>query len=348
VPVSARTCEIARIDRLVRGFPRSCLQENRTHESDAELLRLPGVGVRLAVTVDTVVEEIEAGLYKSPELAGRIAVLAAASDLAAVGADPVGILLSLTLPRDRCAGFEDSLRQGLLDGCRRTGLALLGGDTSVGRSLAIGVTAIGTVGEGPGLTRVGGRPGNALYASGPLGLGSAFALGVLGLFPAAGPADFRPPPRLRHGAALRGLASCCIDSSDGLLPALDELATRNRVGIRIEGPLERLLHPEARDVAGTTGLAAWMLLAGPHGEFELVFAVPEERASDLRAVARELGWEPLRLGILTAGGGVRVRDEADGAEQILPAARVRELLEESGGDPATCLELLRTLDAPSG
>lgn len=345
--MSARPREIARIDRLVRDFPRSCLQVNRTHESDAELVRLPGGNVRLAVTVDTVVEEIEAGLYGGPELAGRIAVLAAASDLAAVGADPVGILLSLTLPRDGAAGLEDSLRRGLLAGCRATGLALLGGDTSVGAGFAIGVTALGLVGEGSSLTRVGGRPGDALYASGPLGLGSAFALRALGLFPTAGPADFRPAPRLRHGAALRGIASCCIDSSDGLLPALDELATRNRAGVRIDAPLERVLHPEARDVARAAGLEPWMLLAGPHGEFELVFAVPEARGSDLRATARRLGWEPLRLGVLTKGDGVRERDEGAGIERVLPAARVRGLLDECGGDPAACLASLRALHLPA-
>jgi thiamine-monophosphate kinase len=344
---AARSREVERIDRLIRGFPRSCFQVNRPHESDAELLRLPDVPARLAVTVDTVVEEIETGLYGDPEVAGRIAVLAAASDLAAVGAEPVGVLLSLTLPRDSGAGFEDRLRDGLLDGCRTTGLALLGGDTSVGCLLSIGVTALGLVGEGPALTRLGGRPGDALYASGPLGLGSAFALAALGLVPSSGGPDFRPAPRLRHGAALRGVATCCIDSSDGLLAALDELATRNRVGIRIDGPLGRLLHPEAREAVGSAGLSAWMLLAGPHGEFELVFAVPEERVRELRAAAQRLGWKPLRLGVLTSGGGVRVAADGDATDRILPTDRLRDLFEECGGDPAVYLARLRELELPA-
>lgn len=344
--MSARPREIARIDRLIRGFPRSCLQANRPHESDAELLRLPGSDALLAVTVDAVVEEIEAGLYGDPETAGRIAVLAAASDLAAVGADPVGVLLSLVLPADAAAGFEDALRRGLVAGCRAAGLALLGGDTSSGGELAIGVTAVGLVRGEPALTRVGGRPGEKLFASGPFGLGAAFALRTLGLFPATGVPGFCPASRLRQGSALRGIASCCIDSSDGLLPALDELATRSRVGIRLEGPLARLLHPGAREAAAASGLPPWMFLAGPHGEFELVFAVPEARLPDLRAVARRLGWEPLRLGVLDSGQGVRAPGE-EGKEGALPAARVRDLLEECGGDPAVYLARLRTLDVPA-
>jgi len=88
--------ENALVESLVRALPRSSLQRNGVGESDAELVRLPGSDLLLAITNDAIVEEIEIGLYRDPYLIGWVTVVASASDLAAVGADPVGILLSQT------------------------------------------------------------------------------------------------------------------------------------------------------------------------------------------------------------------------------------------------------------
>ncbi len=339
--------EIARIDRIRRGAPRSSRQRNAPHESDAELLALPGTDAVLAVSVDAIVEEIESGLYREPELAARVAVVAAASDLAAVGAEPLGVLVSVTLPPCAAETCELELNRGLLEGCRATGLPLLGGDLNFGRSLAIGVTALGFVPGGPLLTRCGCRPGDLLFASGPLGLGAAFALaaldlGVLGAREADPKIDFRPTPRLRLGAGLRGIASCCIDTSDGLLPALDDLGLRNRVGFELEGPVHRFLHPEARSAVDR--IPAWTLLAGPHGEFELVFTVPPGREPDLLAFGKAVAWTPLRLGRVSTAPGVRVRGNGEGDGLELPAARVRDLFEECGQDPGAYLQTLVSLD----
>ena len=84
--------ENALVESLVRALPRSLDQANGLGESDAELLRLPGTDLLLAITTDAIVEEIEAGLYRDPYLIGWMTVMSSASDLAAVGADPLGIL----------------------------------------------------------------------------------------------------------------------------------------------------------------------------------------------------------------------------------------------------------------
>lgn len=78
--------EVALLERLAGGFARSHLQCNQRHESDAELIRLPGSRSVLALTTDAISEEIESGLYADPYLIGWMTVMVNASDLAAVGA----------------------------------------------------------------------------------------------------------------------------------------------------------------------------------------------------------------------------------------------------------------------
>ncbi len=67
--------ENALIEGLVKGFPRSPLQQNRPHQADAELVHLPGTDALLALTTDSVVEEVESGLYTDPYLIGWMTVV---------------------------------------------------------------------------------------------------------------------------------------------------------------------------------------------------------------------------------------------------------------------------------
>src|SRR3990170_7954855 len=107
---------------MARGFPRSPLQYNKLQESDSELVRLPGGNSLLAVTTDGVVEEIESGLYDDPYLIGWMTVIVNASDLAAVGAEPLGILINENLPQDLASEFTAELQRGIRDACAAAGL----------------------------------------------------------------------------------------------------------------------------------------------------------------------------------------------------------------------------------
>jgi len=293
--------EISRIDSLTRLLARYPRQINRSHESDAELVRIPGMSGILACTTDVIVEEIEAGLYRDPNLIGWMAVTVNASDLAAVGADPIGILITEALPDDLGAAARDAMQAGVRDACAAYGMYVLGGDTSRARSMAVGGCAIGVIPEGEQpLTRLGCRPGDGLFATGLLGTGSAYAF--LQLSRRAGIRDactFRPRARVAEGRILRRFASACIDTSDGVLAACGELARLNRIGIEIEGETERHLEPCARQIAVRAGLPAWTMLAGPHGEFELLFTVPRESVDGMMDAAAAHGWRPLRLGRVT-------------------------------------------------
>lgn len=319
------------ISRLASGFPRSPLQRNGLQETDAELVSLNGSCPLLAVTTDWIVEEIESGLYTDPYLIGWMTVAVNASDLAAAGAAPLGILVNENLPRALAPTFLDQLQRGIRDACEASGLYVLGGDTNVSDRLELGGTALGLIREGPPLTRLGCAPGDLLFGSGPFGSGGAYAFvqfagrrrEPLAAFP------FQPQPRLRQGQALRGIASACMDSSDGLLATLDQLMRLNSVGF-VVGPLEDMMDRQALQLSAATGLPAWMALAGPHGEFELVFTLPPERERELHERAAAIEWQPLRLGKVVREPGVWF----PAGSEIRPfdTGRIRNLFEECEGN----------------
>jgi thiamine-monophosphate kinase len=320
------------IGRLVAGLPRSPLQLNGLHESDAELVALPGSDIVLAVTTDALAEELATGLYCDPWLIGWMLVMVNASDLAAVGADPLGILLCESLPPDAAPDWVDALQRGIAEAAIATGLAVLGGDTNASPVPHLAATAIGLVQGPPPLTRRGCHAGDRLYASAPLGAGGAYACIRL-LRPAAGGAEFpfRPVARMAEGRLLRGRASACMDTSDGAIATLDELMARNGVGFLLDTPLEDWTDRHAAQLARSAGLEPWMLHAGPHGEFELLFSVPPACEAELLRAAADIGWVPVRLGSATAAPGLTLT--VNGAPHPVDARRLRNLFTECGGNP---------------
>lgn len=305
---------------LARGFARSPRQVNALHESDAELVRLPGMDALLAVTVDAIEEEIELGLYADPFLIGWMAVTVAVSDLAAVGADPLGVLVVEALPPDLEDTARDQLQQGIEAACTAYDAPVLGGDTNSASPLHVAGVAVGLVPSDAFLTRLGARPGHALCTTGPLGSGSAFAaLRRLGRTPSF---SFRPCARLDAGRRLRGRAACCMDTSDGALATIDQLMRLNDVGFRLHGP-DDWLHPAAREVAQQLDVLPWMMLAGLHGEFELLFCLPDDALPALQAAAAEDGWAPLRIGTVIETPRIEL-DTGDGVLDLDTGA-IRDL-----------------------
>ncbi len=335
--------ENAFIERLAAGFPRSPLQLNRLQESDAELVRLPGSDTVLAFKTDCLVEEIETGLYADPYLMGWMAVIVNASDLAAVGAAPLGILLSETLPPDAEQAFLDRLQEGMRDACAECGLPLLGGDTNFSRHVQLGAFAVGTIPAGAQLSRLGARPGDQVFATAPFGLGSVFAFGRLA---GGAPAPYRPLPRLREGQLLRGYASACMDTSDGAIATLDQLARLNGIGFDLAEPLESVLHEDALRLARGHPFPDWVMLAGPHGEFELIWTVPPARVAAFLEHARSHQWTPLPIGVATPGPGITL--SRNGRRVTLDTAAVRNLFLEVGGDVPRFIEGLLRIDRALG
>lgn len=314
-------------------LPRAPGQVGGLHQTDAELVDL-GDGRLLALKVDAVVEEVTSGLYKDPRTVGRVAAASTLSDLAAVGADVLGVLLCATLP---LAGRED-VQTAIAAGVRETldpaGVFVLGGDTNDGDRLALAVCAAGLVPRDRLITRLGARAGDVVFASGPLGAGGALGAAVMMGLGGVGEEQYRPVTRLREGRALRDVASCCMDTSDGFLATIDQLARINEVGFRITAPPATLLHPLAAQLSAASRLPAFPFLASYHGEFELVFTVPQERIGTLERRAEHIGWQPLRVGVVESQPGIRFGDVE------IDAAALRNAFELSGGDVGRYVETL--------
>jgi thiamine-monophosphate kinase len=343
--MSAAGLETAFIDRLIRGFRKAPGRRTAPHESDAELLVLPvdhpandgGEAPLLAVTTDTISEEISCGLYADPYQAGWVAAAACLSDLAAVGASPLGLLVSETLPASLPASFLDTLQKGIGDSCSTAGTYVVGGDTNIGSALSITGTAIGVVPERMAMTRRGCLPGDVLYVSGRPVRGNGFALtaftagsGLTG--------GYFPRPRIREGMLLRGSASACMDSSDGLFATLDQLGELNGVGFDLAGSWEETLDPASLRAAAERGLPPWILLAGCHGEFELVFTVRPARRTLFLERAAAAGWNPVEMGSVSERSGVMM-PAAEGA-RLVDATRIRNLSFGMTGDIGKYLEAL--------
>ena len=202
----------------------------------------PSAGNAFAVTTDTLIVGRHFLPTLDPFKLGRRVVNVNFSDLAAMGAAPRYAMLSLTLPQideDWISRFSDGL-WSVLDAY---GVELIGGNTTKG-PLAIAMTALGELPPKAALTRSGARAGDELWVSGPLG-DAGWALTSL-LRDRSGDGGFAieataaqvdkyesPTARVALGLALRGIATSCIDISDGLLSEAKHLATASAVSIEI-------------------------------------------------------------------------------------------------------------------
>jgi thiamine-monophosphate kinase len=278
---------------------------------DAALLD-PSPGQQLVLAKDAMV----AGVHFLPEdPPGQIAqklLRVNLSDLAAMGAAPLGYLLALARSKEIGDDWLAAFCAGLTADNATFGIALLGGDTvATPGPLTLSLTAIGEVPKGTALLRSGARPGDDIWVSGTLGDG-ALGLKVLqgGLDVAA---DARahlidryrlPQPRLALGQALRGVASAAIDISDGLVADLGHILEASAVGAELRAD-QVPLSPAAHDLPGARDAA----LSGGD-DYELLFTAPPERRAAIEGLARRLDLPLTRIGEIRPAPGFSILDAA--------------------------------------
>jgi thiamine-monophosphate kinase len=278
---------------------------------DAALLEVPA-GRQLVACTDTMVAGVHFLAGTAAEELGWKSLAVNLSDLAAMGADPAWALLSLTLP-EADGGFVDRFAGGFVELAAAHDVALVGGDTTQG-PLSITVTALGTVPRGGALTRGGACPGDAVFVTGTLG----DAAGALRLLRDGGPGTGertasrglsaglnRPGPRVGAGLALRGVASACIDISDGLLADLGHVCTAS--GVAAEVDVEALPVSAALRAAFDEAACRDFALVGGD-DYELCFTAPADRGGEIASVFGRLGLRVSRIGRIGVGEGVRVLD----------------------------------------
>ena len=281
---------------------------------DAAIIDVPA-GERLVAAADAVVAGIHFLDGDPPGDIARKIIRVNLSDLAAMGARPLGLLLTAVLPRDVSDDWMALFAAGLKADIDEFHAPLIGGDTVAGDGpLTLSLTALGAVPASQVLTRGGASVGDAIYVTGTIGdgaLGLGIAKGALkGLDPSQENyllERYRlPRPRLDFGIRLLGHASAAIDVSDGLIADLGHICTCSGVGACLVAQSVPLSDAAQAAVGLDEGRFAGLLTGGD--DYELLFTSPPENHAALCAIAAELAVDITRIGSITEGGGLEVED----------------------------------------
>ena len=277
---------------------------------DAALL-LPPAGMQLAAAMDTLNAGVHFPLETAPADIGWKALAVNLSDLAAMGALPAWCTLSLSLP-DADAMFVDGFLDGFLALAQQHEVMLVGGDTTRG-PLSVCVTAHGFVEPGTALRRDGARVGDDIWASGTLGDAAA----ALAQWKSGVDHDAflrrrldRPTPRVALGRALRGIATSCIDVSDGLLADLGHVCEASCVGAQVD--VDALPASEALRISFDAERCR-LLRATGGDDYELCFTAPADARDGVPHAAAAAGVRLSRIGRVIEGPGVTARMAGGGA-----------------------------------
>jgi len=206
---------------------------------DCAVLNVPA-HQQMCISMDTLVEDVHFPKHANPFDIATRALCVTLSDLAAMGATPLGFTLAITLPNAESNWLKE-FSQGLITIAQQFKCPLVGGDTTRGPLLVISIQVHGLVEKNSALTRNGARIGDKVYVSGNLGDGAG-ALPIVLANPALKNADsaspltahfHQPLPQIEFGQSLIGVASSCLDVSDGLVQDLNHICKKSGVGMEI-------------------------------------------------------------------------------------------------------------------
>ena len=307
-PTLAELGEDGVLARVLGRYPAAPQWLRVAPGDDAAVIEAQVFGAGVVAAIDTVVEGQDFRLEWSS--GHDIGVKVAAqnfADLAAMGARPVALLVSLTAPGTITVDFVTALAEGLAAECARAGAVVAGGDLSDGDSIVVSATALGSL-NGPAILRSGAAPGDRVAVAGELGV-SAAGLALLQRGIAApdgeGSGDHvkvvaaerdralgghrRPQPRYQAGlAAASAGATAMIDTSDGLLRDAARLAKASGVVIDLDSDALRPA-PWLTRLASALGEAGaaqrWVLTGGE--DHALVACFPPQ--SPIPAPFRRIG-----------------------------------------------------------
>jgi len=239
----------------------------------------------LVATNDMLVRKTDVPDIMTPEQVGFKAVTMNVSDVAAMGAKPMGFLFSLGVPGDIGVGYLEGIAEGIERALELYGVPVLSADTNEAGDLIIDGAALGVAERL--LTRSGARPGDLVCVTGDLGRALVgYLVWREGLEVSGKTRDvlyekfLEPKARVEEGIKLAETASSAIDVSDGLAKELHLLARMS--GVRIELSSERLpIRGEVFEVARLLGKDPVELTLSSGEEFELVFTVDPEKIPSL-------------------------------------------------------------------
>ena len=282
-------------------------------------LLAPSPGMQLAISSDMLVEGRQFFAGAEPFALGHKCLAVNLSDLAAMGAAPLGFTLALALPAAEPA-WLDGFARGLFALADAHGCELVGGDTTKG-PLNICITIFGEIEPGRALRRDAAQLGDDIWISGTLGdarLALAGCLGEIALaaddLALAAPRLHAPTPRVALGRVLaaQGIAHAALDISDGLVGDLGHILAASGVGAVLD--VDAL--PAGPALARQPRALRRRFTAAGGDDYELCFTAPAARRDAVLAAGAACGTPVTRVGRIVPEAGLRFVD-GDGAPLAL-------------------------------
>lgn len=265
--------------QLIQDFKTFIRPEGRVGPGDDAAV----IDKDIVVTTDVVTFDRHFPIGMSYEQFGWYAAAVNFSDLAAMGARPIGFTAALALPPTLDSQAAYDMMSGMDQCAEFCGTGIVGGDTKNGPGLIAG-TAIGTLDGRAPMLRSGATPGDVVAVTGPLGGPAAGFVAIDKGIDCQEAKDtlYMPIPRVTEGIELAesGVVTSCIDLSDGLGTALNTICEASGVGIDVE--FSFLPHEEfVEDISKQSGVPLEKLLLGWGGEYELMFTADQNRLNKL-------------------------------------------------------------------
>ena len=298
---------------------------------DCALLN-PSNHQHIAISTDMLIEGRHFLVGADPYLLGRKCLAVNLSDLAAMGASPLGFTLAIAMPEVKVDWLE-SFSNGLWDMANQYDCQLIGGDTTAG-PLTISITIFGEVPKDKSLSRNKAQVGDDIWVSHQVG-DARLSLGALRQEWALSAEEFsevsqrmhNPAPRIELGQSLIGIAHAAIDISDGLLGDLSHILRQSSVGADIlidQVPGSKILNSKSIELQRLCKLSGG-------DDYELCFTAPKEKSSRLEELASRSGLALSKIGSIT--------------EQA-PTQRLIRLIDDNGQELSSSLseQYLKSFD----
>jgi len=255
----------------------------------------------IAITSDMLVEGRHFFLDAEPEQLGRKALAVNLSDLAAMGAKPLGFTLAIAMPTVNTLWLE-AFSKGLMATAKEFSCPLIGGDTTAG-PLTLSITAIGSIPKKTAIRRSGAQVGDDIWVSGVVG-DARLALAALrheitlsaNDYQAVASRLHQPTPRIALGIALRGIASAALDISDGLLGDLMHILKQSKVDAEIT-----LAHiPKSATLQKQKIEIQHQFAASGGDDYELCFTAPHSHHDAILDISKKLRMPLTKIGRIIA------------------------------------------------
>jgi thiamine-monophosphate kinase len=260
----------------------------------------PPPGEEIAITSDMLVEGRHFFPDANPEYLGRKALAVNLSDLAAMGAKPLGFTLAIALPKVDTQWLE-AFSNGLLGLAKEFSCPLIGGDTTAG-PLTLSITAIGSIPTGKAIRRSGAKVADDVWVSGTIG-DARLTLAALRHEIKLSEDDLKtiehrmhqPTPRVDLGIKLRDVAHAALDISDGLLGDLMHILKQSKVDAEIslkDLPKSATLQKQSISIQN-------QFAASGGDDYEICFTAPQNQSNAILKIAKELNLSLTRIGRIT-------------------------------------------------